>query len=81
MWDEDLELTNKILERQNKNLEGQRRLSEVAPENLRLLAQAWAEGMEAGGHEEAKRRMEAKYRELNPQAEELPEDLFPANKP
>jgi len=30
------------------------------------LREAWLTGYEAGGEEEAKRRMEEKYRELNP---------------
>ena len=34
-------------------------------EVARRLRLAWAEGFEAGGEEEAQRRMEEKYRELN----------------
>jgi hypothetical protein len=41
-----------------------------AGQKEKLLRQAWAEGFRAGGEQEAKRRMEAKYRELNPPAEE-----------
>jgi len=35
-------------------------------EKLALLAQAYKEGFEAGGKEEAERRMRAKFDELNP---------------
>lgn len=35
-------------------------------EKLALLAQAYKEGLEAGGKEEAERRMRAKFDELNP---------------
>jgi len=31
-----------------------------------LLRHAWVEGYKVGGEEKAKRRMEEKYRELNP---------------
>ena len=37
--------------------------------NLRLLQQAYNEGLQAGGEAEAKRRMDALYRELNGEAD------------
>lgn len=36
------------------------------------VRRAWAEGFKAGGEEEAKRRMAAKMRELNPAIDEPP---------
>src|SRR5262245_52761317 len=38
----------------------------VSTEKLVLLAQAYKEGLEAGGQEEAERRMREKFDELNP---------------
>ena len=38
----------------------------IRTEKLALLAQAYKEGLEAGGKEEAERRMEARFDELNP---------------
>src|SRR5215813_2856777 len=39
---------------------------QLSTEKLVLLAQAYKEGLEAGGQEEAERRMREKFDELNP---------------
>jgi hypothetical protein len=45
----------------------------VNTEKLALLAQAFKEGFEAGGQEEAERRMREKFDELNPAEESTAE--------
>jgi len=49
----------------NWDLAGAWRMLE-AQRKERLIRRAWAEGYKAGGEEEARRRMEEKYPELNP---------------
>lgn len=44
----------------------EREAAQERAEKLAILAKAYAEGLEAGGKEEAERRMEAKFDEINP---------------
>jgi hypothetical protein len=59
--DEDLERVKRLCD-QIEDVEDVR----VSTEKLVLLAQAYKEGLEAGGQDEAERRMREKFDELNP---------------